>query len=102
MTCQACTAKDELIRQLLVQQAETNAKILEMARDAAGLNRPPLPEPAPVEPLSELVATWLDLKFTRNSPLWRQQRVQARKLQADGLEPVDIVARLERGQQVEL
>lgn len=107
--CRGCGAKDNEIARLSGMLSDMRAssilqadKLLQMARDAAGLTPQDRPPEPPADPLPDELQDFLDAKFKRNSPLWRQQSREARRLVDDGKPPKEIVVMLARGQAVEL
>lgn len=95
-SCRICQAKDaEIARLWLLLQAL-------MPRELASLPGNGNPESQPsLAPLAPEVDIFLDAKFVRGTPVWRQQRREAEKLAAKGVEAERIMETLARGQTVE-
>lgn len=107
--CDGCKAKDGEIHRLLgmlaaerQNAASITDDLLQLGRDAAGLTKPEQPQPTPPDPMPSDLKDWLDARFTANSPMWRHQMGQARKLLGEGKSKETIVKLLVKGQEIEL
>jgi hypothetical protein len=115
--CRACVSKDTEIQlltgllQAWIDRAERlQGEILNLARETKGL--PPVVMQAPSEarpPLHPDIEVFLDARFVRGTPLWKQQTREALKLAAElerkGKAPDEVAQMvtdtLSRGQRVE-
>ncbi len=97
---------DERYDRLLTMYHELALRVTEPRKQtldaipAAGHTVEP-PPAAPLPPIDATIELWLDAKFVRGTPIWRQQYREAMKLKAEGLEAERIIDTLGKGQAVE-